>query len=194
MKRRTVLSGVVLATTGLAGCFGPPTEYIISAVSAEAGDTPFDMKIDILDADATLEGPARLELSVTNASDEPVRIRNRGVWPFGVLRLSNVNPTENDSWRGAKLMSEAYEESDHVETDADSTTIDGTVLEKSVSSGQTVSEVYTVSGEALDVAAEYSIYGWAEEPWLFEFVRQADDTWTQFLPSTTVSVETPGFF
>ncbi|MEF8882536.1 MAG: hypothetical protein V5A34_08450 [Halapricum sp.] len=191
MKRREFITGTSLATVGLAGCIGPEHEFKITETTVEPDSTPFVMKIDVIDPDATLEGPAILELSVTNASDWPVRVRNRGVWPFGVVWMAKENPHEVEATRIAEFMSDAYEESEHVDKGPQSTHLDSTVLEAQLPSGQTASERYTVSGDDIPTTGEYGCYG-EFEPWLFEFSQDDGDSWKAYLPKTSINVGSPG--
>lgn len=193
MNRRLFINVAVLVTTGIAGCLGPDHEYTISDATVDSDTAPFDMELEVIDADATLEGPAQFELSVTNASNRPVEVRNRGVWPFGVLRIAQDNPFETESTRMADLTSSAYGTSEHVTSEDNSITVDDTALRDRVNSGETVSEVYSLPGDRLSVTGEYSIYG-VFDPWLFEFSRHDSDNWEQFLPNTSIVVESSGLF
>lgn len=188
MRRRAFIAGTIPASVGFAGCLGPEHEFVVSGATVEVVPTPFTMEIDVVDARATLDGPARFDISVTNASDRSVRVRTRGVFPFGVLQIAMANPFETEATKLAQLRSDAYEESEHVEIAPGSINRDNTFLEEIIAPGQTISERYTLSGDRLAVAGEYTIYG-VFEKWLFEFSHRSSSTWERFHPKTTIHVE-----
>ena len=85
MKRRTLLGVTTASMVSLTGCLGT-TEYTITGVQAEA-TTPLGISVEIVEPNAVIEHPAQLSFTVTNKQDSPIKIRNTGIWPFGLLEL-----------------------------------------------------------------------------------------------------------
>jgi hypothetical protein len=147
VKRRAVLSTGVAAAAGLAGCLGE-TEYRITGASADAAPAPLSVSVRVVDADATVEGPAAVVLSLANDGADPVRVRSYGVWPFGVLALA-PSPTPGDRGRPTRLFSPSYAASDRVEVGRGgaSVSMDGTPLRRTLAAGERVERRYELHGE-----------------------------------------------
>ncbi|GGN95424.1 MULTISPECIES: hypothetical protein [Haloarcula] len=149
MKRRTFLTASTLSIAGLSGCVGD-TEYRISNTATETSLDPLSLSVRLAVADATIEQPAALTLTLENTADDPIRIRSYGVWPFGVLALA-LSPTPGeDTWK-TTLFSPSYETTDRVEVDrgGSSMSLDGEPITRPLDPGESVSRRYELRGDDL---------------------------------------------
>ncbi|RDZ33764.1 MULTISPECIES: hypothetical protein [unclassified Haloferax] len=149
MKRRTFVTASTLSVAGLSGCLGD-TEYRIADTAVETPLEGLSLSVDLAVADATIEHPAALTLSLENTADDPIRIRSYGVWPFGVLALApSLTPSE-DTWK-TTLFSPSYEASTRVEVGrgGSSLSLDGTPITRPLDAGESVSRRYELRGDDL---------------------------------------------
>jgi hypothetical protein len=157
MKRRRFLTAGALSMAGLSGCLGD-TEYRITDSTGESPTTGISTTVRLVAAEATIEHPAALALSLENTADEPVRIRSYGVWPFGVLALAPSPAPDEGTWK-TTLFSPSYETSDRVEVDrgGSSMSMDGTPITRPLEPGRTVSRRYELHGDDLPRAGRYYV-------------------------------------
>jgi hypothetical protein len=109
-------------------------------------------------ADATIEHPAALTLTLENTGDEPVRIRSYGVWPFGVLAVAPAPTPGEDAWT-TTLFSPSYEATDRVEVSrgGSSMSMDGTPVTRMLDPGETVNRRYELHGDDISRAGTYYV-------------------------------------
>lgn len=190
MKRRTLLATGGLSIAGLTGCLGDST-YRVREVAVEAASGSLALTVRVDRAKVTIEQPAALSFTLTNTTDESVRIRNLGVWPFGVLGVGE-SPTEVVSSLDPQLFSSAYAESDRVTvgpTNQSLSVAEEPVVE-ALSAGDETTETYTLPGENLRQAGTYYIVGFHGTPFL-EY--QDTDAWRAFEPTVEITIETLGW-
>jgi|GEM_PF-954731 len=156
MKRRTFVAGT-LSIAGLSGCLGD-TEYRIIDTAVESASEPLSVSVHLAAADATIEHPAALTLSLENTGDESVRIRSYGVWPFGVLAVAPSSTPDEETWR-TTLFSPSYEATDRVEVGrgGSSLSLDGTPLTRTLEPDDTVSRRYELRGNDLPRPGTYYV-------------------------------------
>lgn len=191
MRRRTLLGAASASLVGLAGCMGA-TEYTV--VDATVGDVPapLALSVTVTDPDAVVEHPARLTFSLTNERDAPVRVRNTGIWPFGLLEL--VDTVDAVTAAGTILWTPRYAESPHV--DATSRRDYGTTstpLVRTLDAGERVRETYELHGDSLggtDTGVQF-VRGEFDPPILEYAVGDEDggDDWQSLLPEVRVRLE-----
>lgn len=157
MKRRTFLTASTLSIAGLSGCLGD-AEYQISDTATDASLEPLSISVRIAVADATIEHPAVLALTLENTGDEPTRIRSYGVWPFGVLAVAPLPTPDEDAWT-TTLFSPSYEATDRVEVSrgGSSISMDGTPVIRTLDPGETVSKRYELHGDDLPRVGTYYV-------------------------------------
>lgn len=157
MKRRTFITASVLPIAGLSGCLGD-TEYQITNTAIETSLNPLSLSVRLAVADATIERPAALRLTLENTADEPIRIRSYGSWPFGVLALA-PSPTPGEDTRRTTLFSPSYETTDRVEVNrgGSSLSVDGTPITRSLDADESVTRRYELRGDDLPNGGMYYI-------------------------------------
>lgn len=157
MKRRAFVATSTLSVAGLSGCLGD-AEYRITNTAAETPLEGISLSVGLAVADATIEHPAALTLTLTNTADEAIRIRSYGVWPFGVLALAPSPTPGEDTWK-TTLFSPSYETTDRVEVDrgGSSMSLDGTPITRSLNPGESVSRRYELRGDDLPRAGTYYV-------------------------------------
>jgi len=157
VKRRTFLTTSALSVASLSGCLGDP-EYRITNTAAEASLPPISLSVRLQVADATIEHPAALTLTLENTADDPLRIRSYGVWPFGVLALA-ASPTPSEDTLNTTLFSPSYETTDRVEVSrgGSSLSLDGTPITRSLDPGERVSSRYELRGDGLPGSGTYYV-------------------------------------
>jgi hypothetical protein len=191
MRRRTVLAAAGASMTGLAGCLGA-SEYTLTDVETTLS-APFEFDVTVADPDAVIEHPALLEFELTNGEDRPLRVRNTGVWPFGLLELVHSSDAENPG-AGALLWTAEYETSSYVDMEnRRNYGTESTPLVRTLGAAETVSETYEVHGDAVREAGTAYVRGEFEPP-IFEYARGDSDGWRAFTPEIAVTVETKGPF
>jgi hypothetical protein len=157
VNRRTFLAASTLSVAGVSGCLGD-AEYRITDAATEASPGPLSMSVRLAAADATIEHPAVLALSLENTGAQPVRVRSYGVWPFGVLALAPSPTPGEDTWR-TTLFSPSYETTDRVAVDrgGSSMSMDGTPITRGFAPGETVERRYELHGDELPHAGTYYV-------------------------------------
>ena len=157
MKRRTFITASVLPIAGLSGCLGD-TEYQINNTAIETSLDSLSLSVRLAVADATIERPAALRLTLVNTADEPIRIRSYGSWPFGVLALA-PSPTPGEDTRRTTLFSPSYETTDRVEVDrgGSSLSVDGTPITQPLDAGESVTRRYELHGDDIPNGGMYYI-------------------------------------
>ena len=157
MKRRAFLTVGMVSVASLSGCLGD-TEYRVSEAVSETSPEPLSISVRTAVSEAVIEHPAELVFSVENTSDEPVRIRSYGVWPFGVLSIaSSSTPGENE--RRITLTSPSYESTDRIRVShgRSEISLDGTPITRTLNPGEQVSSRYEVHGDDLWRADTYFV-------------------------------------
>ena len=146
-----------LALTGLSGCLGD-TEYRLSDVAVESSPDALNIGVTAPVPRATIEHPAAIELSLENATEESVRIRSYGVWPFGVLALAPTPTPTEDTWT-TTLFSPAYEQSDRVDVKRGGAgmSMSGDPITRVLDPGDTVKQRYELHGEDVTRAETYFV-------------------------------------
>ena len=157
MKRRDFLMAGALSITGLSGCLGD-TEYRLTEIATDDSAGPLSVSGRLAVADATIEHPAELVLTLENAGDKPVRIRSYGVWPFGVLAVASSPTPDDETWK-TTLFSPSYEATDRVEASPGgaSMSMDGTPITKPLGAGATTTVRYELHGDDLPRAGTYYV-------------------------------------
>jgi hypothetical protein len=188
VRRRSVLGVTSASLLGLAGCLGA-TEYTVTDVSVGDVSAPFDFSVEIREPNAVIEHPARIRFSVSNDGERPVRIRNTGIWPFGLLELVDSLGAEEAS--GTILWTERYAESDEVDaTSRRDYGTSSTPLVRPLDPGERVSETYELHGDSLGVndTGRQVVRGEFEPPILEYATGEARD-WVSFLPEISVVLQ-----
>jgi len=185
MRRRALLAAAGTSLASLSGCLGAP-EYTITDVTVTS-TAPFEFDVTVVDPDAIVEHPAELEFEVRNESDRPLRVRNTGVWPFGLLQLVY---SREESAAGTILWTERYETSQYVDAENRSSYgVESTSLVRALDAGDAVSETYELHGDGVHEAGTAYVIGEFESP-VFEYQRDGDDDWTAFTPTIEVAITT----
>ncbi|ELZ95952.1 hypothetical protein C440_06667 [Haloferax mucosum ATCC BAA-1512] len=184
MNRRTFLAASTLSIAGLSGCIAD-TEYRITETTASTSIDSLDFSVVTEESDVTIEHPAELVFTLENTGDDPIKIKNYGVWPFGVVGL--VQTPDSDEYSGStRLSSQSYETSDRVEVNPSGMTIDGDQIMQTLESGERVRETYRLHGE--EIWSEGTYYVDPSFP-----NRQPsyaiDDDWKTFEYQTEVRIE-----
>jgi hypothetical protein len=188
VRRRSFLGVTSASLLGLAGCLGA-TEYTVTEVSVDDASAPFGFSVEIIDPNAVVEHPARIRFSLSNDGERPVRIRNTGIWPFGLLELVDSLGAEEAS--GTILWTEQYAESEHVDaTSRRDYGTSSTPLVQSLGSGERVSETYELHGDSLGVndTGRQVVRGEFEPP-ILEYAVGEEGRWESFLPEISVVLQ-----
>lgn len=189
MNRRTLLGVAGASLVGLSGCLGEP-EYRVTDATVDAPSAPVSVTVDVPEPNAVVEHPARLEFTVRNDSDRPVRLRNTGIWPFGILKA--VESLESNSSAGTVLWTDRYEESEYVDaTSRRSYGTESTPIVRTLPPDVSSTSVYELHGDDVRRATALFVRGWPDPP-LFEYGPPSDDSWTAFSPDITVTLESRG--
>ena len=186
MRRRTLLGAAAASMASLSGCLGA-TEYTVTDVRVSQSSAPVGLDVSIMEPDAVIEHPARLDFTVTNQGDAPIRVRNTGIWPFGLLEL--VPSLDIEEAGGTLLWTSRYEESQYVDaTSRSNYGTEDTPLVHTLEPGGTASETYELHGD--DIRGEGTRYVRGEfEPPILEYSTQESEAWQSFLPEVTVTLE-----
>ncbi|WP_251343788.1 hypothetical protein [Haloplanus halophilus] len=186
MRRRALLAAAGTSMASLAGCLGA-SEYTITDVEVTSS-APVEFDVTIADPDAVIEHPALLDFELTTREDRPLRVRNTGVWPFGLLKLVDSLDTEGPA--GTLLWTEQYEASDHADIESRRNYgTDSTHLVRTLDPGETVSETYELHGDGIREAGTAYVRGEFEPP-IFEYTRDDTDGWRSFAPEIAVTIAT----
>ncbi|WP_049985212.1 hypothetical protein [Halobellus rufus] len=185
MKRRTLLGITSASMVSLTGCLGA-TEYTITDVQTEA-TTPLDISVAIVEPDAVIEHPAQLAFTVTNKQEEPIEIRNTGIWPFGLLELVPSLDTQ-DAGPGTILWTDRYEESRYVDAETrQNYGVESTPLVRTLDPDETVEETYDVHGDDVIQTGTMYVRGRFEPP-ILEYTTEHTEGWNSFSPEITVEI------
>lgn len=188
MRRRTLLGAAGASMVGLAGCLGE-TEYTVTDVRVDEASGPVGLAVDVAEPDAVVEHPASLEFTVSNPLDSPVRVRNTGIWPLGLLEL--VPSLDAEEAGGTILWTSRYEESQYVDAESRrSYGTESTPLVRTLDPGETAGETYEVHGDDLYETGTRYVRGKFEPP-LLEYATEGEG-WESFLPEVRVTVEEKG--
>jgi hypothetical protein len=191
MRRRTLLAVAGASMASLSGCLGA-TEYTVTDVRVGQSSAPVRLDVSITEPNAVIEQPARLEFTVTNQQNVPIRVRNTGVWPFGLLEL--VPSLDAEGAGGTILWTSRYEESRHVEAESRrSYGTEDTPLVRTLEPGGTASETYELHGDDIRGAGTGYVRGEFDPP-ILEHSTHESDAWQSFLPEVTVSLEKTDLF
>lgn len=157
VNRRTFITASALSITGISGCLGD-TEYRITDTATETPLNSLSLSVRPTVADAAIEHPATLILTLENMANDPIRIRSYGVWPFGVLALA-PSPTPSEDMRKTMLYSPSYETSTRVEIDrgGSSISLNGTPVTRPLNPGESISRRYELRGDNLPSAGMHYI-------------------------------------
>ncbi|WP_380676565.1 hypothetical protein [Salinigranum sp. GCM10025319] len=188
MRRRSFLGVTSASLLGLAGCMGA-TEYTVTDVSVGDVSAPFDFSIEIVDPDAVVDHPARLSFSVSNEGEQPIQIRNTGIWPFGLLELADSLGAEGAA--GTILWTERYAQSDEVDaTNRRDYGTSSTPLVQPLDPGKRISETYELHGDSLGVndTGRQVVRGEFQPP-ILEYATDEEDRWESFLPQISVVIQ-----
>lgn len=151
IRRRALLGSIVGVGGLLTGVFAD-SEYTIEDISTEDPTGPLSLSATILDSDITFDTPGKIELAVTNDTDEPIELRNSGIAPFGALTANEVD----SPGLSMALYSPAYDEVDGVEGTPHRISAEG-VVKITVDPDETVSEVYEIEGSQISETGAYEI-------------------------------------
>lgn len=190
MRRRSLLGAASTSMLGLAGCLRA-TEYTVTGVRVGPSPAPVGLDVEVTEPDAVIEHPARLEFALTSRKDVPIQVRNRGIWPFGLLELG---PSLGADRSGPEtlLWTSRYEESQYVDVRSHRHyTRDSTPLVRTLDPGATVSETYELHGDELYEAGTKYVRG-AFEPPILEYAMKESENWEAFLPEIEVAIDNKG--
>jgi len=191
MRRRPFLGVAGTSLIGGAGCLGRP-EYTVTDVSVDAGSVPFAFSVERTEPHAVVEHPATLTFSLSNEGERPLRIRNTGIWPFGLLEL--VASIDAEEAGGTILWTDQYAESEEVDaTSRRDYGATSTPLVRALDPGERVSETYELHGDSLggtDTGVQF-VRGEFDPP-ILEYAGDPRDDWEPFLPRVRVSIEEKG--
>lgn len=158
-SRRTILGAAVSGIVGLSGCLGEP-EYSIQAISNEQPTGPLTLETGVVDSSILVNSNGKIRLAVTNESEEPIELQNRGITPFGVPEAERG--TEGPSFR---IWSPAYETSTSVDvTSRRQISINRELLSTIIEPDETVATVYEIRGSNIPGEGEYRIGHQSSDP------------------------------
>ena len=183
MKRRQYLGLATATVASLAGCLGD-TEYTITDISVASATGPLALEVALVDAAATVDSSAPLDITLRNDGTEAVSVRNTGVWPLGVLALA---PSGERGPVRVLLLSDQYAKTDRVEVTANSTRNDNEPIVRRLSAGESVTERYEIHGDRLYGSGTYTLRGYFDEVPLSYRTGDTED-WTEFYPEVSVAV------
>jgi len=190
MRRRSLLAGLASgATVGLAGCLGA-TQYVVTDARVESDPSPLDVAVSIGNPNAVIQHPASLTFTLTNTSQRPIHVRNIGIWPLGLLKLSPAPTAENaKSGPSTILWNTAYETSPHVTVHSRSAYgTDRVPLTKPVRSGSSVSATYQIHGDDVNHPGTYYVYGDFDVP-LLTYATADSNNFETYLPKVSVTIQ-----
>ncbi len=201
MRRRAFLGAVGASMAGLAGCMGQP-EYNLSNFSAKGASGPFEFDASLDGGGITVDSSGTLTLTLTNTQSDPITIKSRTFWPFGVPRLSlaeeerqhdfqNTNTTRDngfDSLYDVLPVRDKYEQSEAINVSAinEPRSIELELAEKAIQPDKTITREYEIGGRGISFDGTYELYGFDGKP-LFEY--DAGNGFEPFEPSVTLKIE-----
>jgi len=186
MRRRTLLAVAGTSMASLVGCLGA-AEYTVTDVRVGQTSAPVGLDVSITESNVVIEHPASLEFTVTNQQNVPVRVRNTGIWPFGLLEL--VSSLETEEVGGTLLWTSRYEESQYVDaTSRSNYGTEDTPLVHILEPGGTASETYEIHGDDIRGAGIRYVRGAFELP-ILEYSTEESEVWQSFLPEVTITIE-----
>lgn len=101
------------------GSTGGPSNHEAATYELELVDEPLvddessaELTVELVDPSIAPDSPAEIEATVTNTADEAIRVSSGAPWPFGVVWAESA-----DDAAPITLWSDAYAESDYVDTD-----------------------------------------------------------------------------
>lgn len=191
MKRRALLGIVGASMGGLAGCLGE-TEYTVTNRGVEQRDGPLQLDVAVLDQAVTIDSPAHLELSLRNTSKQEVRIRNTGIWPFGVLGLAPSRDAK--PIKSSLVWSEKYLTSDRVDLAKNGSGggVDGNPIIRSLGPKSAITARYQIHGDLIHRTGTTYLRGYFAVPILA--YSTASDDWTQYRPEIDIAINARGIF
>ena len=182
MNRRQYLGVATATMAGLAGCMGDP-EYTITDIGVSNMAGPLDYDIEAVDTAVTVDSPGSLDMTVRNSSQTAVEISNIGVWPFGILALM---PAKENKFK-TLLLTDGYDETDHVEVTTNSTRTDNTRLVRSLAASEAVTRRYFVQGNRLSGSGTYTLGDYFDGP-LLSYRTDDTDSWSERNPTVSVTI------
>lgn len=189
MRRRSLLGVASASMVGLAGCLGA-TEYTVTNVQVDTSPAPVGLDIEVIEPNAVIEHPAQLEFTVTNRTDAPIRIRNTGIWPFGMLTL--VPSLDEPAIPRTLLWTSRYEESQYIDVESRrSYSTASTPLVRTLDPAATASETYELHGDERPGTGTKYVRGRFEPP-ILKYGMKDSEEWEAFLPEITVTIEKKG--
>lgn len=192
MKRRELLGLAGASMASLAGCLGDATEYIVTDVSVKKDLGPLSLDVTIQKATAGIEEPAHLDFIVTNKGDKSLHVRNTGIWPFGLLALTQLPPGTAQTIPSTILWSNEYEKSKHVHVDSRrSFGVDGKNLTRILNVGESATDKYKIYGSDIVQSGTHYVRGNFEPP-LCSYTLDESRGWKSYLPTVTVMIEKQG--
>jgi hypothetical protein len=188
MRRRSLLGVAGASLAGAAGCLGA-TEYTVTDVSVGDVSAPLALRVELTEPNAVVEHPATLTFSLSNERERPIRVRNTGIWPFGLLEL--VPSIDAEEAGGTILWTERYAESDEVDaTNHRDYGATSKPLVRSLDPGERVSDPYELHGDSLGVRDTGVQFVRGEfDPPIFEYAAGEGSDWEPFLPEVRVVIE-----
>ncbi|WP_114577517.1 hypothetical protein [Saliphagus sp. LR7] len=106
------------------------------------------LEIELVDPHVEPESPAALEATLTNTAEEAILVTSGAPAPFGVLRA------ESDNGDAITLWSDAYEETDHVQTDGkDLETFTNVALVSEFEPEESITRTFEIHAETSNLEA-----------------------------------------
>ncbi|ELZ88988.1 hypothetical protein C453_00730 [Haloferax elongans ATCC BAA-1513] len=184
MKRRTFVTASALSIAGLSGCIAD-TEYRIAETTARTGIDLLDFSVRTEVPDATIKHPAEFVFELENTGNDPVGIKNYGVWPFGLIAV-HQSPDADTSIAPGKLSSQSYETSDRVDVKPTGMGLDGTPITQTLEPGERVHETYQLHGEEIRGEGTYYVVPYFDDN-LPSYAIDGD--WTTFEFQCEIRIE-----
>ncbi|ELZ79650.1 hypothetical protein C455_08697 [Haloferax larsenii JCM 13917] len=184
MKRRTFVTASALSIAGLSGCIAD-TEYRIAETTAKTGIDALDFSVRTEVSDVTIEHPAEFVFILENTGNDAVRIKNYGVWPFGLIAV-HQSPDADTSIASGKLASQSYETSDRVDVNPTGMRLDRTPIAQTLEPGERARETYQLHGEEIRGEGTYHVIPYFDESLPSYAIG---DEWTTFEYQCAIRIE-----
>ncbi|GGL66720.1 hypothetical protein [Halocalculus aciditolerans] len=177
---------------GLAGCLGA-TQYTVADARVTSDPSPLQLDVEILDSEAIIQSPARLRFTLTNTAERPIRVRNTGLWPLGMLELSTVtDPADESSGSETILWNEEYRKSSKITVQSRSSySVSQDPLTQPLDSGQAVTATYEIHGDDIVRASTYYVYGEFDAP-ILTYAADTNSNFEAYLPRVEVAIQSKG--